>query len=251
MHDQWYILVLLAAAGAWAGAQNAVAGGGSFVTMPALVLVGMDPKLANIASAVAIYPGQLVSAVGNRRLITMNPAPPLYGLAFVSLLGGAAGSMLLLLTPGAVFDWLVPWLILFATGIFALGAVRKQPLASGNRLHPGLVLALEFLVAVYGGYYGGGVGFLMMALLGFSGARLRSATAIKNVLVAVLNGSAVFVFVVTTALPLGAVAAVGTGAVAGTVGGVWLLRRIHERILTIVIICLGLAFSIGLFIRSA
>ena len=250
MDESWFLLLLLVIAGLWAGAQNTLAGGGSFITLSALVLAGLDPKLANIVSTVAMFPGQLVSAAGGRRLVPADASPSFAALAIVSFLGGAAGGMLLLLTPAVVFGWLVPWLVLFATGIFALSAVGKRPSASGRRLHPRLILALQFLVALYGGYYSGGIGFLMLALLGFSGMPLRGASAIKNILAAVLNSSAVIIFLATTTLPLAAVVALGAGSIAGNAWGVWVLRRIDERVLTIFIICLGLALSIGLFAKA-
>lgn len=251
MTHSWLIFILLAAAGFWAGAQNAVAGGGSFITLSVLVLAGLDPKLANIVSTVAMFPGQIVSAAGGRRLIPKDCEPSFWRLAFVSLVGGAAGGALLLLTPQALFAWLVPWLVLFATGIFALGAIGKRPAGTerGNAA-PGLILALQFAVAVYGGYYSGGIGFLMLALLTFGGIHVRSASAIKNVLAAVLNSSAILIFVATTSLPFWTIIALGSGAIAGNAGGVWILKRIHEAALTVIIICLGLALSIGLFVRS-
>ncbi|HYW16006.1 MAG TPA: sulfite exporter TauE/SafE family protein [Allosphingosinicella sp.] len=248
MYEDWHLLILLAAAGICAGAQNAVAGGGSFITLPALVLAGLDPKLANIASTVALFPGQVLSAVSARP--QDGHSESLRGFTIVSFMGGGLGATLLLFTPVAVFDWLVPWLVLLATALFAWGAVKKEAPGLTRNLHPRLALALQFPIAVYGGYFGGGVGFLMLALLGFSGSRLRGAGVIKNRLVAIVNTSAVLIFIATTALPLECVAAVGVGALVGTVYGVWLLKRITEEALTKIIICLGLIVSLGLFIRT-
>src|SRR5437879_4756621 len=112
------ITLLLFVAGLWAGAQNALAGGGSFVTLPALMLAGLDAKLANIASCIALFPGQVMSGLAGRRMIEDVPGRDFRSLALISLAGGSAGAVLLLVTSTADFDLLVPWLVLIATGIF-------------------------------------------------------------------------------------------------------------------------------------
>lgn len=248
MLHETMLLLLVAVAGVWAGAQNAVAGGGSFITLGALVLAGLDPKLANIVSTIAMFPGQIVSGFAGRRLIEGPVAPSLAALAAVSLVGGAVGGALLLLTPEAVFHALVPWLVLFATAIFAIGAADKGGKGGARRLPGAGVLPLQFAVAVYGGYYSGGIGFLMLALLGFTGVGVKAASAIKNVLAAVLNSSAVLVFLATTQVPLTFTAALATGAMAGNAWGVWLLKRISDSTLSMIVIVVGLALTFSLFL---
>src|SRR3954469_22655036 len=106
---------LLFVAGLWAGAQNALAGGGSFVTLPALILAGLDPRAANITSTVALFPGQVTTGFAGRKFVTGTQTVSARLLTVVSLIGGVLGAVLLLATPSSVFARLVPWLVLFAT----------------------------------------------------------------------------------------------------------------------------------------
>ncbi|HEY1491214.1 MAG TPA: TSUP family transporter, partial [Steroidobacteraceae bacterium] len=114
-------LVLFAAA-LWAGVQNALAGGGSFITLPALMLTGMDARAANITSTVALFPAQLATGWTGRKLVAGAAGLSFRTLALVSLIGGALGAILLLITPPTFFARLVPWLVLFATIVFAWGS---------------------------------------------------------------------------------------------------------------------------------
>ena len=147
------ILLILFVASLWAGAQNALAGGGSFITLPALILTGMDARAANITSTVALFPAQLISGYTGRASATGLPELSFRALAAISLAGGAVGGLILLATPSNFFAALVPWLVLFATGLFAWGSfVRQQP-SAGEVLLPrwGAVVG-QFLIAIYGGY---------------------------------------------------------------------------------------------------
>jgi len=112
-------MAVLFVAGLWAGAQNALAGGGSFITLPALILAGLDPKLANITSTMALFPGQITTGIAGRRLVSGAERLSFRALAWISLVGGVAGAGLLIVTPSRVFSSMVPWLVLAATGIFA------------------------------------------------------------------------------------------------------------------------------------
>ncbi|MFN7175765.1 MAG: TSUP family transporter, partial [Thermaurantiacus sp.] len=176
---------VLLVAGLWAGAQNALAGGGSFVTLPALLLTGLDARVANLTSTVALFPGQITTGLANRRLIG-----PVGGVAFaplllISLAGGVAGALLLLATPSDLFRAMLPWLVLVATLLFARGAFGR-PVATG-RVPPALVKAGQAVVGIYGGYFGGGIGFLMLALFTLGGATVKAAQANKNALAAAMN----------------------------------------------------------------
>jgi len=157
------LIGFIIAAGFWAGLQNSLAGGGSFVTLPVLILSGMTPLAANITSTVALFPGQVTSGLAGRRLVTGAGRLPFWVLFVVSVLGGALGGLLLLKTPSSIFALLVPWLVLFATSVFAWGSFLRKPGEFKVHLAPfGAVLA-QFVIAIYGGYFGGGIGFLMMA----------------------------------------------------------------------------------------
>lgn len=242
-------LVVLFVASLLAGAQNALAGGGSFVTLPALLLVGLDPRAANVTSTVALFPGQMLSGLAGRRFVGGTPDLSFRALCGVSLAGGAVGAVLLLATPAAFFARLVPWLVLFATSVFAWGSFFRRP---GVRVRPigatagGLV---QFLIAIYGGYFGGGIGFLMLAALTTAGLAVRTAGATKNVLAGVMNFSALLVFLWSPEVHWGPAAIVCVAAVIGGLMGAWLLQRVPERMLRVGIVMVGVALTVGLFLR--
>src|SRR5579862_9965947 len=133
----------------WAGAQNALAGGGSFITLPALMFTGMDARAANITSTVALFPGQIATAWTGRQLVSGATALPLQALVVISLAGGVIGAVLLLVTPASVFARLVPWLVLFATAVFAWGSFGPKS-ESAERLGRNGTAAAQFLIAIYG-----------------------------------------------------------------------------------------------------
>jgi uncharacterized protein len=241
---------LLFLASVWAGAQNALAGGGAFVTFPALLLYGLDARAANVTSTVALFPGQVVAGWGTRRLATELGPVRLRELAWVSLVGGAAGALLLLATPSSVFARLVPYLVLLATGLFAWGAFGPKPAAGAERLGRGGVLAVQAGIAVYGGYFGGGIGFMMLAAMTLAGIGMRPASAARIILAAVMNGAAVLVFALSPALRWDLAALSAAGAVLGGVLGAWAVARVPERALKAVVVAIGLALSVLLFVRQ-
>ncbi|HEX3430679.1 MAG TPA: sulfite exporter TauE/SafE family protein [Rhizomicrobium sp.] len=242
-------LVILFFAAIWAGAQNALAGGGSFVTLPALMFTGMDARAANITSTIALFPGQIATAWTGRTLVAGAEALSFRALAFISLVGGALGAVLLLVTPASVFARLVPWLVLFATGVFAWGSFARNT-HGGTRLGRRGTAIAQFLIAVYGGYFGGGIGILMLAALTAAGFLIRAAGATKNVLAAVMNASAFVIFLFSPEVRWFQAAICGAGAVAGGIIGARLLSRIDERLLRAFVILVGVALTIGLFLRS-
>src|SRR4051794_27467821 len=168
---------LLFVAGLWAGAQNALAGGGSFVTLGVLVLAGLDPRAANITSTIALFPGQVTTGYSGRRMASGTPRLSFAALFAISLAGGVLGAALLLETPPTFFASLVPWLVLFATGIFAWGSFFRRPSASGEPSGPGSAALAQFLIAIYGGYFGGGIWVLMPAAPALAGPPGRAGRA--------------------------------------------------------------------------
>ncbi len=244
-------LPLLFAVAVWAGVQNALAGGGSFFTLPALILSGLDARAANIASTLALFPGQVTTGWVNRRLATGAQGLSFRVLVMLSLAGGVIGAALLLMTPSSFFARLVPWLVLFATALFAYGSFVRRPAASGGRnVGPRAAAVIQFLIAVYGGYFGGGIGFLMLAALTAAGLAVRTAGATKNVLAAVMNAAAVAIFVFTPGIPWTRVEVVAAGAVLGGYGGALLLKRIDERLIRAFVVVIGLCLTVGLFLRQ-
>jgi uncharacterized membrane protein YfcA len=244
-----WILILLFVAAVWAGAQNALAGGGSFITLPALILSGLDPRAANITSTVALFPGQLATGLTGRKLVAGAEGLPFRALVVISLAGGVVGALLLLATPPSFFARLVPWLVLFATSVFAWGtfAPRKseKPVLSGW----GAGFA-QFLIAIYGGYFGGGIGFLMLAALTMAGQAVRNAAATKNMLAAAMNASAVLIFLFSPDVRWLQAGVVCVGAVLGGIAGGYALRRVNEKVLRIAVIVVGVVLTIGLFLRA-
>lgn len=243
------ILLLVLAAGVWAGTQNALAGGGSFITLPTLILAGLDPRAANITSTVALFPGQIATGWAGREGAAGVGPLSFKALFAISLIGGVIGALLLLVTPPSFFARLVPWLVLFATAVFAWGSFRKKPAEHTLTLRPGAAAAAQFLIAVYGGYFGGGIGFLMLAALTIVGQSQKAAYATKNVLAAVMNASAVAIFAFSRDVHWLQAVALSVGAVAGGLFGAWLLKRVDQRALRIVVVAIGVLLTIGLFLR--
>ncbi|HUM07598.1 MAG TPA: TSUP family transporter, partial [Acidocella sp.] len=167
--------ILVGVAGFLAGAQNAVAGGGSFLTFPALLFAGLDPRAANINSTIALFPAQVTMGWSGRTMAGGAAGLSLRTLFIVSIVGGAIGAVLLLETPVSIFTHLVPWLILFATVVFIWGNffTRKRAEGAPPALPAPAAIAVQFVIAVYGGYFGGGIGILMLAALTAAGLAVR------------------------------------------------------------------------------
>ncbi|NIA52126.1 sulfite exporter TauE/SafE family protein [Massilia sp. TW-1] len=244
------MLLLVFLAGLWAGVQNALAGGGSFVTLPALIVSGMSPLAANITSTVALFPAQVTSGFAGRKLVSGAGGLPFWALFVLSIAGGAAGGLLLLHTSPAVFARLVPWLVLFATAVFTWGSFFRKPRADGT-VHLGKAgtAVAQFLIAVYGGYFGGGIGILMLAALTMAGLSARNAGATKNVLAGVMNASAVVLFLTSPQLHWLQCGVLAAGAIIGGLLGAWALHRVNERALRVAIVCIGIALTVGLFLK--
>jgi uncharacterized protein len=243
------MFVLLLLAGLWAGAQNALAGGGSFITLPALILAGLDPRAANITSTVALFPGQVTTGLAGRAMVSGAQRLSFRALFIISLAGGALGALLLLATPAAFFARLVPWLVLFATAMFAWGSFARRPSASGVPIGPVPAGVIQFLIAIYGGYFGGGIGFLMLSALTLAGLAVRAAGATKNVLAGVMNASAVAIFAFSPEVHWLQALVLGVGAILGGLAGAWMLQRVPEMLLKLVVVGIGIVLTIALFLR--
>jgi uncharacterized protein len=246
------ILFILFIASFWAGAQNALAGGGSFITLPALIAVGMDARAANVTSTVALFPAQIVMGATGRRSAAGLPALPLQALFAISLVGGALGGLILLATPSDFFARLVPWLVLFATVVFAWGNFFRPTASVSTRPLPRWATALaQFGIAIYGGYFGGGIGFLMMAALTAAGQSVRTAGATKNILAGVMNAAAVAIFLFSPQVHWLEAAISAVGAAIGGYGGALFLQRVNEKALRIAVTIVGALLTVGLFLRAS
>lgn len=240
---------LLFAAGTLAASINALAGGGPVLTLGLLSLTGIDPRIANLTSTVALSPGQIFAGYAARASVGTARLEKPWLLFVTSLCGGASGAILLLLTTGTVFKAIVPWLVLIATAIYAWSSFRPGPIrgeaGAGNKYFAAVFAPL----AVYGGYFGGGNSFLVLALLGVSGHAPREAAAIKNALIAAINLGAVVVLVFSGLVEWRIAAALGAGGVLGSVIGVNLLGKIPVGAIRALVIAFGLFFSAWMFAR--
>ena len=241
-------LAALIAAGAGAGVMNALAGGGTLLTFPTLVLLGVPAKIANATSTVALVPGALASFAGywpearsHRRWLTT--------LLWPSLVGGACGSFLLLATPEKLFSRLAPALVLFATLLFAWQSRRTGAATTGDEAPPdpamhgsrGLAVAAQFAVAVYGGYFGAGIGILMLAILaGLGLSNIHAMNGLKNFFGTCINGVAATIFLVSGAVDWRTGLPLLVGAVAGGYAGARFGRRIGRERARQAVIVVGL-----------
>lgn len=238
-------MFLLAGAAGLAGVANAIAGGGSFLTFPALVFTGVPAIAANATSAVAVFPGYLSGAMGFFRELKGVPMRYLVLLLGLSLAGGVLGSLLLLVTPATVFSFVVPWLLGFATALFALGK-RITAWASRNLKAEGLTgNTATLLVCIYGGYFNGGLGIVLLALFSMLGLRdINLMNGLKNGMSFVLSGASVATFALAgivhwpQALLMMLTAAIG--GYCGALGA----RRLSASTVRTIIICVGCGMTL-------
>ena len=189
-------LSVVAGAGLIAGMMNALAGGGSFVTLPALIAAGVPSVNANTSSTVALFPGTLMSAWTYRDGLGPIGSVSLRPLLIATFVGGALGAVLLLLTPIKTFDLVLPWLMAIATVMLALGSRLGEMLRRHWRIGAAAVLTVQFCLGIYGGYFGGGVGIMMMAVWSLLSERtLKSFNAPRTLLVSAANTIAVLIFI--------------------------------------------------------
>ena len=242
-------LTLVFAAGVVAGAMNALAGGGSFVSLPALIAAGVPPVLANTSSTVALYPGGLASAWAYRDGLGPVGAVPLRALLVATLLGGLAGALLLLQTSSAAFTFVLPWLLLVASIALAFGRRIGEALRARFRIHAHAVLAVQFGLGIYGGYFGGAVGIMMIAIWGLLDSRdLKMLNAPRTLLVSAANTVAVLAFIAAGAVRWPETLAMLLGAILGGYGGAHLGRRAAPSLVRgltlLATACITLAFFV-------
>jgi uncharacterized membrane protein YfcA len=192
---------LIFGAGLLAGTMNALAGGGSFVTLPALISVGMPSVQANASSTVGLFPGTATSAWAYRDGLAPIGTVSLRPLLLVTLAGGAIGAFLLLWTPSKTFDFLLPWLLLIATVMLGFGRQIGDSLRRRRHVGPLVLLIIQFVLGIYGGYFGGAIGLMMVAVWGLVDNRdLKSMNAPRTLLVTAANTMAVFIFIAARAI---------------------------------------------------
>jgi uncharacterized membrane protein YfcA len=242
------------AAGAGAGVVNAVAGGGTLLSFPVLLWAGRDPIVANATNALALWPGSLAGAVAFRRELA-SARPLLTLLLPAAVLGAALGGWLLLATPTRMFSSLVPYLVLGATVLLALqrplrALVRGADDATFSPRARVALFAGQVAVSIYGGYFGAGMGILMLAALGLYGiADIHQRNGLKNVLAAVTNGAASVYFAASGAIAWLDALVLGTGAILGGYLGAALGRKLSRTVAEWVVVSIGAAMTAALFLR--
>jgi uncharacterized membrane protein YfcA len=245
-------VLILAAAAFGAGVMNAMAGGGTILTFPSLIFLGIPAIAANATSTVALLPAAVASLYGYRAEVRQNRGW-LKTLFLPSLVGGTIGSVLLLRTPEKVFAVLAPLLILFATTLFIVqGALARRnaprTVSDPSELPRGrwaLASVLQFGVALYGGYFGAGIGILMLALLGFLGlSNIHAANGVKNFFNLCINTIAAGYFIFKGAVVWPAALVIVAGATLGGYGGARFAQRIGKEKARAAVIVIGLAVTV-------
>jgi uncharacterized membrane protein YfcA len=244
---------LLIAAGLAAGTVNAVAGGGSLITFPALIAVGLAPVPANVTNSVAVCPGYLASVVGSRA--DLGERRRVAALLPTAVLGAVGGSVLLLATPQRAFELVVPFLVLGATAVLAFQDQLRRMVGHPRDLSPRRrMIALQTMVvlgAVYGGYFGAALGVMLVAGLALVlDATLARVSAIKNVLSAAVGLTTVAVFAIFGPVNWAAVAVVAPATLIGGYAGARLVRRLPPAVLKAVIVIFGTAIGLLLLLRA-
>ncbi len=249
-------LCLLAAAAVAAGAVNSVAGGGSLISFPAAVAFGLSPLVANATNAVALTPGAVAAAFGYRRELARD-RDALRVLLPPAFAGGLVGSILLLVTPQSVFDTIVPVLVLFATALLIRQNLRRPSVVAGADgapavldarwvlpEHTGAAVVMQFFVGVYGGYFGAGMGIMMLAILGkLGGTDIHGMNGVKSLLGAAINAIAAVAFMVAHAVDYRVALIMAVGAVAGGVLGASGARRIKPVYVRWGVVAIGVGLS--------
>lgn len=253
-------LVGLFVAGMIAGIMNSIAGGGSLVTFPGLVAFGVPTVIANATNTSVVWPGTLSSAFAYRDELT-HDRTLLFTLLTPSLIGGLLGAVVLVNTPEAVFARIVPLLILFATLLFAGSDFLKRlgRREGGADVHAERLNWLngiwgfffQLFVATYGGYFGAGIGILMLASFSVMGLRdVHRMNALRTVLGSAINGIALLYFVLRGLIVWPIAIMMAIGAIIGGYGGARLSKRVDQRVLRVLIVVIGLGVSAWLFVKA-
>lgn len=239
-----------------AGIVNSIAGGGTLISFPSLIWIGRNAILANATSTIALWPGSLSGMIGFRRDLAKIQRWLLL-LTIPSLVGGAAGAILLLHTSTKTFERLVPWLILAATLLFASQELiaRRFDLVAKSHEKPTagwvtFVFAFQLLVGLYGGYFGAGIGILMLAALGLMGLTdLHQMNGLKNLLAICINGIAAIYFAISGAVIWSDAILMAVAAILGGFTGAKLAHRLGRKFVRGAVVVIGLVMTIALALK--
>jgi uncharacterized protein len=212
---------------------------------------GIPAIAANATSTAAVCPGALASAVAYRRDLSRFTRQQIVGMVAISLVGGFAGAMLLLLTPQTVFESLIPWLLLSATLLFAGGKHVAAVVSKRVQVGTGALVIGQFVISVYGGYFGAGIGILMLGMMTVAGMTdLNAMNGIKALLSGCLNAVAVTVFIVAHQVYWRPAILMAVAAIAGGYAGGAIARRVDQRHVRVIVILIGVGMTAYFFIRG-
>jgi uncharacterized membrane protein YfcA len=243
--------MLVVAAGVAGGAMNALAGGGTFATLPALIALGLPANIANATSNVALLPGAATSAWAYRDELSPVAGIPVRNLAALTFVFGLLGSALLVLTPAEMFDIIVPWLLLFAFVVMAFGKSAADWLHNRLTIGRPTLLAAQSLLGIYGGYFGGGVGLITTALYGLlANIRPRELFAMRTTMLAVANLAAALVFIAFAMVWWWACLPMLLGSVAGGWLGAVIGKKVSQRAVRIWTLLVTGGTTAAFFIRA-
>lgn len=244
-------IVLLCCAGLAGGFVNAVAGGGSLLVFPALVATGLGTVAANVTNSVALWPGYVGTLLGLGSLVRGQTAQA-RRLAVVSTLGAAAGCALLLSTPARAFDVVVPFLVIAASLLVAFQPAIARRVGSQHGAHPRVLLVAVGIGAVYGGYFGGGLGVILLAVIGLTlAAPLRETNALKSIVSLIVATVSLIAFVFFGPVHWLEVVVTAPTAMCGGILGGRLAASVNERLLRTAIVVFGLSVGAWLAYRAA
>jgi uncharacterized protein len=265
--------ILLFIAAMLGGTLNSVAGGGSFITVPSLIFAGVLPVQANTTSTVALWPGSVASITAYRQELAKLNRVVILTLGLTSLVGGILGALLLLSTSQSTFLYLLPYLMLVATLLFAFSPritalLRKRSAAtpSQDNIYTreiadkastiswrtlAVISFIQLIIAVYGGYFGGGIGIMILASLGIMGMdNIHQMNGMKTVLQTCINGVAVITFIIARAVVWLPALVMIVGAIVGGYGGAYFARQLDPRAIRVFVILVGTGMTIYFFLKS-
>ncbi len=243
--------LLIAGAGLLAGFMNALAGGGTFVTLPALITAGVPSVIANATSSTALYPAGLAGAWVYRKQMGGVCGLGVRPLLIVSLAGGLVGSLLLLWTPSRVFDSILPWLLLLATVTLAFG--RKVGVALQGRVHGNapIILSVQMALSIYGGYFGGGVGLMMLAAWSLlDGGEIKALTGPRMLMVNAANTVAILMFAIARIIDWRHGLIMMAAALIGGYSGAHLGRRLDPALVRVVTLVVASGMTAAFFWKA-
>jgi uncharacterized protein len=249
------VAIFLFLAGALGGALNSVAGGGSFIAFPALLFTGVPPIPANATNTIALWTAAAASGGAYRRHLDI-PRRVLMPLLVASLIGGLAGAFLLLKTPAQTFMRVLPWLTLGATLLFAFGrklAGSRKSIVEHETTTTTLAAAtfFQFLVAIYGGYFGGGMGIVMLAMLATLGMTdIHAMNALKSLMGFVINGVAVVAFIVARAIYWKSGLVMIIGAILGGYLGAHYAQKVPAKWIRAFVVLTGTGMTMYFFAKA-